>query len=74
MICRRCRSLRLLVLEKKLPDDNDVVRCQDCGFLFSPPVSSKLPSDPPSNPPSGRSSRTAAVESGYRHSGPAGGC
>ena len=66
MICRRCRSLRLIVLEKKLPYDNDVVRCQDCGFLFSPPDSSK--------PPSGRSSRTAALESGYRHSGPAGGC
>ena len=36
MYCRRCCSPHLLRLEKKLPQDNEVFRCQECGFLFSP--------------------------------------
>lgn len=36
MTCRRCQSQRLIVLEKKLPGDNEVYRCRDCGYLFSP--------------------------------------
>ena len=36
MTCRRCQSPRLIVLEKKLPGDNEVYRCRDCGYLFSP--------------------------------------
>ncbi len=35
--CRRCQSSRLLILEKKREEDNDVYRCRDCGYLFSPP-------------------------------------
>ena len=38
MYCRRCFSRHLLRLEKKLPQDNEVLRCQECGFLFSPSV------------------------------------
>lgn len=38
MTCRRCQSPRLIVLEKKLPGDNEVYRCRDCGYLFSPGV------------------------------------
>lgn len=34
--CRRCQSFRLISLSKKSPADNDVFRCQECGFLFSP--------------------------------------
>jgi DNA-directed RNA polymerase subunit RPC12/RpoP len=37
LYCRRCSSPHLLRLEKKLPQDNEVFRCQECGFLFSPP-------------------------------------
>ena len=36
MTCRRCPSQRLIALEKKLPGDNEVYRCRDCGYLFSP--------------------------------------
>ena len=36
LYCRRCCSPHLLRLEKKLPQDNEVFRCQECGFLFSP--------------------------------------
>ena len=36
MRCRRCYSHRLLRLNKKWPQDNDILRCQECGFLFSP--------------------------------------
>ncbi len=34
----------MLVLDKKRRDDNDVYRCRDCGFLFSPPLSAIVPS------------------------------
>ena len=27
------------MLEKKQEEDNDVYRCRDCGYLFSPPPS-----------------------------------
>ena len=37
MHCRRCQSLRLTPLDKKYLGDNDVFRCQECGYLFSPP-------------------------------------
>ena len=37
MRCRRCYSSNLLALEKRAPGDNLVLRCRDCGFLFSPP-------------------------------------
>ena len=36
MRCRRCDSTRLIRLDKKCSRDNDVFRCQECGFLFSP--------------------------------------
>ncbi len=36
MRCRRCDSTRLIRLDKKCSQDNDVFRCQECGFLFSP--------------------------------------
>ena len=35
--CRRCSSVRLVVLTRVRPADNYVFRCRDCGFLFSPP-------------------------------------
>ena len=35
--CRRCLSSRLLILEKKRQEDNEVYRCRECGYLFSPP-------------------------------------
>ena len=63
MNCRRCQSLRLLALEKRVSEDNDVYRCRDCGYLFSP---GETPNDTPvrvttvSGPP-----RTAAMEPGY---------
>jgi rubrerythrin len=41
--CRRCLSSRLLILEKKRQEDNDVYRCRDCGYLFSPPPSPAAP-------------------------------
>ena len=34
--CRRCSSGRLFVLSKVWATDNDVYRCRECGFLFSP--------------------------------------
>ena len=58
MICRRCQSARLIPLLKKQRDDNDVLRCRECGFIFSPPAPAR----------GGRSSglpRTNALESGY---------
>lgn len=36
MRCHRCYSFKLLQLDKKLSQDNDVFRCQECGFIFSP--------------------------------------
>ena len=36
MDCRRCGGNRLIKLDKKLKDDNDVFRCCLCGYIFSP--------------------------------------
>ena len=36
MRCRRCNSTHLVGLAKGNYRDNDIFRCQDCGFLFSP--------------------------------------
>ena len=38
--CRRCLSKRVLILDKKREEDNYVLRCLECGFLFSPPHTS----------------------------------
>gem|GEM_PF-5567779 len=43
MVCRRCMSDRLIRLAVMHPSDNPVLRCLECGFLFSP---SALPSGP----------------------------
>ena len=64
MQCRRCHSTRLLRLDKKSSEDNDVFRCQECSLLFSPPT-------PPASStaalgPGVEVSRTVAVRSGYR--------
>ncbi len=42
--CRRCDSRRLILLEKKHPEDNNIYRCQECGFLFSPPEAAQIKS------------------------------
>ena len=42
LACRRCESPHLILLEKKRPDDNDVYRCRECGYLFSPPSATDL--------------------------------
>ena len=55
MQCRRCQSPRLIPLEKKLQDDNDVFRCQECGYIFSPATTTVTESR----------FRTTAVQSGY---------
>ena len=44
--CRRCSSLRLVVLTRVRPADNYVFRCRDCGFLFSPPGAYRRVSGP----------------------------
>ncbi len=36
MRCRRCGGTRLIKLEKALEGDNDVFRCGECGYIFSP--------------------------------------
>ena len=46
MRCRRCYSSSLLVLNRKHPGDNHVVRCRDCGSLFSPRIPDKRPENP----------------------------
>ncbi|MCH7606589.1 MAG: hypothetical protein IH962_05480 [Chloroflexi bacterium] len=64
MRCRRCDSPRLLRLDKKLSQDNDVFRCQECGFLFSPTgplAAEEAPENREAVP-----SRTVAVHSGYQ--------
>ena len=38
MHCRRCDSANLITLERRLATDNLVLRCRECGFLFSPPA------------------------------------
>ena len=38
MRCRRCDSTNLIALDKRLTTDNLVLRCRECGFLFSPPA------------------------------------
>ena len=37
MGCRRCGCVRLIKLAKRLAGDNDVYRCAQCGYIFSPP-------------------------------------
>ena len=44
MLCRRCKSDRLIRLAVMHPADNAVLRCLECGFLFSPGT---LPASPP---------------------------
>ena len=34
--CRRCNSARLTKLKKRAEGDNDVFRCLECGYIFSP--------------------------------------
>ena len=60
MHCRRCQSDRLIPLEKKNQNDNDVFRCQECRYLFSPSSGDQIASG------RGLESRAAAVESGYQ--------
>ena len=36
MRCRRCGYNRLIKLGKRHVEDNDVLRCGECGFIFSP--------------------------------------
>ena len=62
--CRRCDSSRLLRLDKKLSQDNDVFRCQECGFLFSPTLPLTADDAPENREPV--PSRTVAVHSGYQ--------
>jgi len=57
--CRRCQSPRLIPLEKKQQDDNDVYRCQDCGYIFSPAGA------PQAAAGNAGGTRTTAVQSGY---------
>ena len=64
MQCRRCDSLRLLKLEKKSRKDNDILRCRDCGFLFSP--SEPDEANPAQPGPKAKQSRTVAISSGYK--------
>ena len=65
--CRRCDSLNLLKLEKKSRKDNDILRCRDCGFLFSPSRPDQARPDQPG--PKGKQSRTVAISSGYKDRG-----
>ena len=59
MRCRRCHSVRLFKLDIIHPKDNPVVRCRECGFLFSPGLPAPTPPDsvsgggdaPPGVPP-----------------------
>ena len=67
MQCRRCDSLNLLKLEKKSRKDNDILRCRDCGFLFSP--SGPDEASPAQHGPKGKPSRTVAMSSGYKDRG-----
>ena len=77
MQCRRCDSLNLLKLEKKSRKDNDILRCRDCGFLFSPSKPDQAKPDQagpdqanPAQPgPKGKQSRTVAISSGYKDRG-----
>ncbi len=34
--CRRCGGNRLIRLDKRAREDNDVYRCGECGYIFSP--------------------------------------
>ena len=45
MRCRRCNSVRLFKLAIIHPKDNPVVRCRECGFLFSPALPAPATSD-----------------------------
>ena len=68
MRCRRCDSTRLIRLQKKCSRDNDVFRCQECGFLFSPStpaeaIKQRVPSLKPQELPVGRE---PTAKSGFR--------
>ena len=43
MCCRRCGSIRLIKLGKRLEKDNDVYRCGECGYIFSPSDQASYP-------------------------------
>ena len=43
MLCRRCMSDRLIRLAVMHPADNPVLRCLECGFLFSPSSLTAVP-------------------------------
>jgi hypothetical protein len=49
----------LIPLEKKQQDDNDVFRCQECGYIFSPAASPRIGTG------QDRKTQTTAVQSGY---------
>ena len=36
MRCRRSVCSRYIKLEKRAQEDNDVFRCLECGYIFSP--------------------------------------
>ncbi|MBT97457.1 MAG: hypothetical protein CL902_02380 [Dehalococcoidia bacterium] len=69
MHCRRCQSPRPIPLEKKQQDDNDVFRCQECGYIFS--TATHLASSPEPQAIAancralGLRTQTTAVQSGY---------
>ena len=67
MQCRRCDSQELLKLEKKSSKDNDILRCRECGFLFSP--SGPDQTSPAQPGPKAKKSRTVAISSGYQDRG-----
>ena len=37
--CRRCANGILIQLDRRRDDDNEVYRCTQCGFIFSPAAS-----------------------------------
>jgi hypothetical protein len=57
--CRRCQSQRLIPLEKKQQNDNDVFRCQECVYIFSPATTLKVGTGEDTK------TRTTAVQSSY---------
>ena len=70
MRCRRCNSSRLILLNKKWAQDNDIYRCQECGFLFSPShprdnAASSIDGLEPGLAPKVETSRTVAVSAGF---------
>ncbi len=67
--CRRCASFKLITLNKELPTDNDVFRCRECGYLFSPPAKPQI--DQSSEQPQGQSpGRSSSYISGLQGATP----